>query len=200
MSIRRILSSTLLTLTLALASSIAAAEEAAAPVPSTPAEVAHHYFELLHAQEWIAAAGLFDADSLAEFRELMKWINDPEWGGELDGLRATFFGPEADSESVATLSDEEYFAQFFQGIMQQIAALGGFDFKKLEVLGSLPEGDDVVHVVTRNQLAMGEIEMEAMEVLSLRQTEQGWKILLSGKLKGLPQQLKATVTAGRAGG
>jgi|GEM_PF-2325722 len=162
----------------------------------TPEQITSEYFEFLRQHDWEGVAGLFDSTSLKEFRELMSWIQSDEVGEVRDSLYQALFGPDADAESVARLSDESYFASLLAGVMQQVAALGGLDFEKLEVLGSLPEGDDVVHVVTRATVTVGEIEGESMEVISFRQREGGWKILPSGKLKGIPAQLKAMAAAG----
>lgn len=54
-------------------------------------------------------------------------------------------------------------------------------------------GKDVAHVVTRNKVSVGEIEVEAMEVVSFRKVGSEWKALMLGKIKGLASQLKAAL-------
>ncbi len=82
--------------------------------------------------------------------------------------------------------------------MGQVAMLGQLDFQSMDVLGSIPEGDDVRHVVIRTKIAVGEMTVEEMEVVSYKETEAGWKIQLQGKIKGMAQQMKATMAAMQA--
>jgi hypothetical protein len=103
----------------------------------------------------------------------------------------TFFGAEYTVESLEKLNDTEFFSGIFNAIMKQIGASGDLNFDGLEILGGVNEGKDITHLVTRNRVSVGEIEMETMEVLSLKKHGDDWKIMLSGKISGLPAQLKA---------
>jgi len=49
------------------------------------------------------------------------------------------------------------------------------------------------HVVTRNKVTVGEVDVEALEVVSFKRIGSEWKALLSGRSKGLANQLKATL-------
>ena len=61
---------------------------------------------------------------------------------------------------------------------------------KVEVLGSVPEGDSLRHVVTRTHIRMGEMTMEAMEIISFKKMGDRWGILMQGRIKGMAQQIK----------
>ena len=74
--------------------------------------------------------------------------------------------------------------------MAQAEAAGGLNFDGMEVLGEVKEGANVAHVVMRNRVSVGEIEIEAMEVVSFKKVGKDWKALLSGKMKGLANQLR----------
>lgn len=80
--------------------------------------------------------------------------------------------------------------------MKQAEAAGGLNFDGIEILGEVKEGDDITHLVTRTTVSVGAIDMEAMEVVSLKKSGDEWRILMSGKIKGLPQQLRAAYAAG----
>ena len=48
----------------------------------------------------------------------------------------------------------------------------------------------MVHVVTRNQVTVGDMNMESMEVISFKKVGTEWRILLQGRIKGMTQQIK----------
>jgi hypothetical protein len=114
---------------------------------------------------------------------------------EQDGFYATFFGSDASKDSVAKLSD----AQFFAGFLA--AAASGLDSKTqadlslgdIKVLGEVPEGPNVAHVVTRSKGKVGDVDVESMDVLSFTKSNGVWRVMLSGELKGIPQQLRAAL-------
>ncbi len=75
-------------------------------------------------------------------------------------------------------------------MMTLLAQQGQVDFSRVEVLGSIPEGDSVRHVIARAYIAVGEISMQEMEVISFKKTGETWGILMSGKIKGMAQQIR----------
>ncbi len=74
--------------------------------------------------------------------------------------------------------------------MKRIGAAGELTFDKLEVLGEVPEGDSVVHVLVRSRLLAGELETESLEVISFKKVGENWKGMLSKKIKGIAAQLR----------
>ncbi len=93
----------------------------------------------------------------------------------------TFFGEHASEETVSEMSDLDFFSQFLSFTTKQVEAAGEISFHKLEILGEIPEGDTIMHVLTRSNISVGDIEVESMEVISFRKIEGEWKALLSGK-------------------
>lgn len=53
----------------------------------------------------------------------------------------------------------------------------------MKVLGSVPEGDDLVHVLIRTRMSMQGVPMTDVEVLSLRKGDAGWGVLLNRDLE-----------------
>ena len=102
----------------------------------------------------------------------------------------SYFGPGATKESVKAMSNVDFYSYLLRVVMAKAAQLGQIDFRKVEVLGSVPEGDSLRHVVTRTHVGLGEITMEAMEVISFKKMGDKWGILLQGKIKGMAQQFK----------
>jgi hypothetical protein len=143
----------------------------------------------LRQKDYPAAATYFDRIALQEFRELMAFVNDIPAEKQKEFF-AAFFGPGSSPESVSQLSDSDFFATFLAAILAQAEAVGELSFNAMEILGEVAEGSDVSHVVTRNKVSVGAIDMEAMEVVSARKDGDEWKLLLSTQMIGLATQLR----------
>ena len=65
-------------------------------------------------------------------------------------------------------------------------------FDKIEVLGSIPEGE-VVHVVTRVQIGVGVLAVRQMEVISVKPAGEVWRVMLTGQIEGFAQMVRARV-------
>ena len=172
----------LFALTPALVSNLALAE--------TSAERAKIYFSDIENGRYAAAVGHFDPVELKEFRKTMEFYKEIPPQAQAQFVQ-TFYGASQTIESLGKASDVEFFTGLFNFIMGQADAAGGLSFDGLEILGEVMEGKNVSHLVIRNRVSVGEIEMEAMEVISLQKVGKEWRVLMSGKIKGLPQQLEA---------
>jgi len=155
----------------------------------TASKAAADYYRTLKEKDYPAAAKMFDPAALKSFRGTMLFMTELDEDQRNEVLEV-FFGHGATKESVEKMSDTEFFAGFFKGVMGQAEEIGGVDFGELQVLGEVPEGADVVHVVTRNKVGVGEIKVESLEVISFKKTEAGWKALLNGEMTGMAAQLK----------
>jgi hypothetical protein len=175
-----------LVLILVLFSNFASAE--------TSTDRAKMYFSDIENRNFTAAAEHFDPVQLKEFRKMMEFYKEIPPEAQKQFIQ-TFFGAEQTLESMETVTDTEFFSGLFSFIMKQADAAGGLSFDGIEILGEVKEGKHVSHLVTRNRVSVGELEMEAMEVISLKKVGDEWRVLMSGKIKGLPQQLKAAFNA-----
>ena len=153
-------------------------------------DVVASYFGALQAGDYDKTASYFDPQALKTFRETMGFMTDLPVEAK-EQFFTMFFGPGTTEEAIAALSDSGFFAKFFGAVMTQAEAAGGINFGAMEVLGQVMEGSDVAHVVTRNRVSVGQIEVEAMEVVSAKQTAGVWRLLLSAEMKGLADQLRA---------
>ena len=158
----------------------------------TATDTAADYFNTLKQKDYNRAATFFDPAALDEFRQMMSFVNEIPGEGQVQFF-TTFFGPGASRESIGKLSDTNFFASFLRATLAQAETVGGVNFGKMEILGEVMEGKDVAHVVTRNKVSVGEIDLEAMEVVSFKRIGNEWKALLSGKIKGVASQLKAAL-------
>lgn len=159
-------------------------------------ETAVDYFDMLKKKNYSAAATYFDPQALKEFREMMSFINEMPAEGR-QGFIEAFFGQGATKESVSKLSNSDFFSSFLKAIMKQAEKAGGINFDNMEVLGEVMEGSQIAHVVSRNKISMGGMELETMEVVSFKKNGKEWKALLSGKIKGMASQLRAAINRQR---
>src|SRR5690606_16184594 len=126
----------------------------------TPEEVAKTYMEGVKQEKWQEVSNLLAPDALQEFREMTSFYQELPYA---ERMTRRFFGPDATPETVAAMSDAEYFATFI-GTSLGRAKRRGLAFKEVKVIGSVAEGEKTVHLVTRLKVEMGEAEMETMEV------------------------------------
>lgn len=159
---------------------------------ATPEEISKAYFEMMKKRQWTEIAKLYDAAALKDFKDMMSFIVESPDETSSEVLE-TFFGTGTTKQAVKAMSDLDFFSSFLRGIMDQAAKVGQLDFKKVEVLGSIPEGESLRHVVIRTHMAMGEMSMESMEVVSFKKKDDKWGILLQGKIKGMAQQIRSAL-------
>ena len=159
----------------------------------TPESISKSYFEFVKHQQWDEISGLYDPVALRDFREMMSFLIEvPDEKSSV--VLARFFGPGTTKASLKAMSDASFFSSFLKSTMSMAVQLGQLDFKKIDVLGSVPEGTNLRHVVARTFTGMGEMSMEQMNVISFKKTNEGWKMLMQAKMKGMAQQLKRTIS------
>ncbi len=162
-----------------------------------PSDATKAYYATLKKKDYVAAAKTFDPAALKAFRDTLSFFNDlPD--EEAGDTLSMFFGEGASKASVKKMSDAEFFASFLKGSLEEMEEATGTEPGEVQVVGELPEGEDVVHVVTRNKSGVGGLKIETMEVLSFKKTADGWKALLPGEMGGLAAQLKEGLGSGGA--
>jgi hypothetical protein len=165
------------------------AAELTADMP--PEQVAHEAYTRMQAADWVAAAETFDPAALKRFRELLLPVLDAAGkdqankgqGTEPDGalMLWVLFAP--------AKSDREVFAR----IMANTVSLASAKLEGQQVIGSVAEGADMVHVVTRNVAKVDTMIMTKVEAITLHRTAQGWRLALTGDLEGLAEALQASM-------
>ena len=63
-----------------------------------------------------------------------------------------------------------------------------------QVLGHVME-NDIAHVVTRSFVSANDIEVKAMEIISLRPYQDGWKMMLSADMEGIGKSIVQAIAA-----
>lgn len=157
-----------------------------------PEAVAAELYTRLKASDWKGAAALFDDGALKSFRGMLQPIADAASASDQEAGAALFGGIKP--EALKQASDAEFFALFMGNMMSRLSSLGG-GLGPSQIIGSVAEGEDLRHVVTRtNAKAMG-ISITKMEVVSMRRRGDAWKVLLNGEMEGMAKAIQAMAAA-----
>lgn len=162
----------------------------------TPERIARTHFEMLKNKQWIEIAHLYDPEELSDIREMVSIILELPDEVAVKYLD-TFFGPGTTKVKVRAMTDHIFFANFLRSVMEQTDQWIQHQFKEIEILGSVKEGDNLVHVVSRMQFGIGDTTMESIKAISFKKVGNEWRILLRGEIKGLVQQMMMSLQQGQ---
>lgn len=168
----------------------------------SPEQVAREPYARMQAADWVSAADTFDPAALKRFREMLMPVFDAagragkDQSGKPSGIESpgalmlwVLFAPATSVEEIKALSDREVFAR----IMANTMSLAGAKLERQDVIGSVPEGAEMVHVVIRNVAKVETLSMTKVEAITLHRTAQGWRLALTGDLEGLAETLQASI-------
>jgi hypothetical protein len=156
-------------------------------------ETATQFYDLVRQENYSAAVRYYDPDALREFRQLMSFEKEITDQSKRLYYR-TFFDPDLTDESSNKLSDKEYFASFWRGVLSSDMVSQSLNYKNVDVIGEVMEKENLAHVVTRNWITVGADQIETIEVTSFKKINGVWKIRMSGKLKSIAILLREEVT------
>lgn len=176
---------TALALVAALPVSVSAQSLAAVarpPVPGqavSPESFAREYVAAVRKGDWAALGRYFHPDALAEFRKATKVLmesTDPR----AREARVVLSGSESGA-ALRDMSDEVFFATFASQVLSQLPKdARDLLFKPMgEVLGAVPDGAEVVHVVYRTRVPVLGTFVDTTDVMTTKRTATGWGVLLN---------------------
>lgn len=173
----------LLPLVLAL---LLSAGPARAQTSPTPEDAARRYFAVMREAEWDAAAKLMHPDALEEFKSFFVALAAADSAGT---VISTFFGVRTAAEFRA-LPPAEVYARMMRSITAVSPEMKqALTSMQAEVVGSVPEGGDVAHVVYRMNVAVSGASVGTVQVISFRRSGGRWLGLLTGDMQGMVRTL-----------
>lgn len=164
------------------------AQRAAAP-PGSAKAVAQRTLAALAARNADGFAREASPQDLAAFRAQLL----PNLKRAMDGKQRpevlAMFAPAKSYEEIEKIPSERLFALYLGAVMKRVASAGPLQIQNT-ILGEVPEGDSLVHVVYRQRVKSGASSANNVTLLSLRRTPGGWKVVLeAGQLgMGAPPQ------------
>jgi hypothetical protein len=148
----------------------------------SPEEVAKASMEFMKKSDWSSYARLMHPDALAEAKKLFRSVFVADESGKTAEL---FFGVK-NSKEYDALSDTAVFEAMMNNIAKKIPLftdiMKTMDFS---IIGSVPEGADIVHVVYRTSTKATGLSISKLEVTSLQRHQGRWRMMLTGDIEGL---------------
>ncbi len=149
---------------------------------ATPEELTRLVGESVKQKDWAKFAALMHPAALAELKSMFQPIVKLEGAAQ---MRKTFFGVDNAAQFDA-LSDEAAFERLMTQLTANIPGMAeAVASSEMFVVGSLPEGDDLVHVVYHTGAKSQGLLFSKTAVMTFRRYQGEWRGLLSGSLEGL---------------
>lgn len=176
---------------------------AGTPPPDGPSEAeiakaedtAREYFRSLQKDGIASSVEFMHPEALDRFRGMLQPLLQTASESEDSALKL-IFGPNVSSKALREMSPKGFMRVFMEFVAAQVED-AGVSFADLEIVGSIPEGK-TVHVLARLGVG-GPISMKSMEIISLRQHEKTWMVLLTGEMEGLAQMLRQSMASAEDG-
>ena len=156
--------------------------------PSTPQAAVQAYFADLQSNGLSAGADHMHPAELARFKSMLLPLFTQNAGEQPTDLRVAIFGSNATNASVTAMPPREFMRSFL-GLVAKQPAMASLQIQSPELVGAVPEGD-IVHVISRTRVGNGEMSVTQMEVISLKQDGEAWRLMLSGSIEGMAQALR----------
>ncbi len=158
----------------------------AAQEASSPEALAKAASEATKKGDWTAFARLMHPEALAEFKRIFRALVAGEGAGP---LRSAFFGVEK-LEQVDALDDVYVFERLMTNLAKNVPGMAeAMAGSEMFIVGSLPEGDQLVHVVYHAGAKTEGMIFSKTSVMTFRRHQGEWRALLAGNIEGLAARL-----------
>ena len=162
------------------------AESVPASPAASPEAVVKQMFSVSREADWPGYVKLMHPEALAEFKKMFREIVATEVGKELGTL---FFDTKSADEYDAVES-AVLFERFMKNLSVKVPQFGeALKTAEGSVVGSVPEGADLVHVVYRSSASAEGIAISRVNAVTLRKHQGEWRLLLTGNIEGIAARL-----------
>lgn len=136
--------------------------------------------------DWAAYTHRMHPEALAKAKRMFGAVVASDASGRMGKL---FFGVDS-AMGYDALSDSGAFVALMTNLTEHLPAFAeAMKTADFTVIGTLPEGKDLVHVVYRTGAKAEDLEITRTSVLSLRRHGDEWRMLLTGNIEGLAARL-----------
>ncbi len=154
--------------------------------------------------DWARYADLVHPDSLKEYKDMwlpvLKVATRERPDKQADLLAA--FDKATDLKAVIALKPREFFISSMKGMASQLPQLNAgrpADVQK-KILGTVHEGSDMAHVLVRSRTKLDESDVTRVEVVTLKRTGAGWKLLLPDVVRVMAETYRRAALATQKAG
>jgi hypothetical protein len=157
----------------------------------TPEDVAKRAVAALKEDRLDDFAKAMHPEALKAFKSALVSIAETaDKGGQGKEILGLFKGVD-DLDELKKLDDVPFFVSFYRGITRvQPALKQALAGAESQIIGHVLEGKDIAHVVHRMTVTVEGTKVAKTDVISMRKTETGWGMLLSGDLENMTTMLK----------
>jgi len=158
-------------------------------IEKSASDTARDFYDLLQHGNYSAAAAYYSPAGLRDFRQLMSFQKELT-EEQKQFYFQEFFEPDLTDESIESLSDVDFLAAFFHGVLTSETFSRMISYKNIEIVGEIKEQEDLADVVTRQWITLGGHKMEMADVTSFNKVGSEWKVRMTGKLKGVAVMIR----------
>lgn len=153
---------------------------------TSPEALARAAAEATKKGDWAAFSQLMHPEALAELKRIFRPIVAIEGAGP---MRSAFFGIEK-VEQFDALDDAAVFERLMTNMAKNVPGMAeAMASSEMFIVGSLPEGDQLVHVVYHTGAKTEGMVFSKTSVMTFRRYQGGWRALLAGNIEGLAARL-----------
>lgn len=161
------------------------------PAPARPEEIVQAYVGSLRAGRYDEVGRLLDVEGCKRLQtQLVPVIKESHTANPEAGLLKLFDGIET-VEGLEKLSPEEFVAAFFGGVTKLNPVFKEtLSSMTAKVIGTVPEGDGVLHVVCRITNSNAGMNITKVSVISLKKNGGKWGVMLSSEIENMAEQVR----------
>lgn len=149
-----------------------------------PKAVAQRVLNALAAHNASAFAADMHPEAMAAFKDAVsRSLDQLSTDAERQQAEEFFQGNET-LDQIKALPPERFFGAYMGGVFKRMQQNGDVRMR-YQILGQVPEGTDLMHIVYRATISRGDRAVSDVSLLTLRRSPGGWKALLSGDLRNL---------------
>lgn len=163
----------------------------ATPAPVNAEEIVQAYVGSLRAGRYDEVGRLLDVEGCKRLQtQLVPVIKESHTATPEAGLLKLFDGIET-VEGLEKLSPEEFVAAFFGGVTKLNPVFKEtLSSMTAKVIGTVPEGDGVLHVVCRITNSNAGMNITKVSVISLKKNGGKWGVMLSSEIENMAEQVR----------
>lgn len=165
---------------------------ALAQTPKSPETVVKDYFDLVQKKQWSTIVEMFSPSALADFKRAVIPVIQFDLTKRKGDMCEVFFGKLYTPKELQEMDDEDFFFFVMSGITMQIKGATP-KFSKVEILGTVKENENTVHVVSRLSVEIDGITQSQVDLSSLKKVNGEWKLLLRDDIERFVIELQSSV-------
>lgn len=155
---------------------------------TSPEAVTLAYAEAFAEGDHLKASTYMHPEALASVKQLLVEIS------YVDSTAGAMFTGTSDPDSIQARSAEDLFAHFIQIVFALQPDLEEtLSSSSVEIIGKVPEGDSLTHVVMRTSGDYQGLDFKTLGISSLKRYDDGWKLLLKEEMEMLLAGLRMSI-------